>query len=328
MTGIKAGTVTITATSNNGKKATCTVSVAESPVKTIVKNNSTLTYTFSSNSLKYDSYKLNRTTALDSNTEVGNGTVLTFIWMKNPVTQIRKISSYPSNVNITKMLNNYLSSHTEYKDKQIIGFNASAVYIGSHSQGSYCNRTYYEVNQGQVVNYYARIGDGTYKDYGHWTTPTTAGFKYVCPGEAVGLNKNGNLETVQISSDNIESQGSKYVNTWWFSGTVLDNYKLKVSQDSARANRQQICQVDANNFIMFTSTSTPSKSNGSRTSVYNAATVLKALGCRYAYNLDGGGSTSMSIKNSGSLSANKIIGTHNDSGSQRSVSDLIMFVEE
>ena len=67
----------------------------------------------------------------------------------------------------------------------------------------------------------------------------------------------------------------------------------------AYAQRIAICQINANNYVMFSS------ANGS-SHYFELANIFQSLGCKTAMNLDGGGSTSFFIKKRGESSVTKI----------------------
>lgn len=80
----------------------------------------------------------------------------------------------------------------------------------------------------------------------------------------------------------------------------------------AKANRTQICQIDANNFVLFSGDGT----------VGGAAQITKSVtGCSKSYNLDGGGSRKLYYKTQ-SGSVTKIF------GGDRTIPDMLYFAEQ
>lgn len=97
------------------------------------------------------------------------------------------------------------------------------------------------------------------------------------------------------------------------------NYVYKIENSNIatvyNAYRQGICQVNNNNFIVVSSKSGKTKS----TKAFGE--LLKSLGCKTAFNLDGGGSHAMLYKPSNTSSV-KIL-----TGNERSLSTVMYFTE-
>ena len=62
------------------------------------------------------------------------------------------------------------------------------------------------------------------------------------------------------------------------------------------ALRQALCQIDTNNYVLVTSGS------GRTKNTVELAKMMKNLGCKTAFNIDGGGSTSLLFKKAGTSS--------------------------
>jgi len=80
------------------------------------------------------------------------------------------------------------------------------------------------------------------------------------------------------------------------------------------ALRQAICQIDTNNFILVTS-------NTKTILRQPFANYLGTLGCKTAFNLDGGGSTTLMYKSNDSSSINVV------KGGGRAVTMILYFTE-
>ena len=112
-------------------------------------------------------------------------------------------------------------------------------------------------------------------------------------------------------------------NLFAFGPTVIKNGKLSVSQNEevgrAMANnpRTAIGIIDDLHYIFVVSDGRTSESSG--LSLYELALVMQEYGCKTAYNLDGGGSSTMyfngEIINNPTTNGNRI--------SERSVSDIV-----
>ena len=81
-----------------------------------------------------------------------------------------------------------------------------------------------------------------------------------------------------------------------------------------RNNRTILCQVNKNNFVIY--------SGGSLATASIAKELKNTFGCRVAYNLDGGGSRKLYYKTGSMSSAKRVF-----SGS-RAVADMMYFVEQ
>lgn len=87
-------------------------------------------------------------------------------------------------------------------------------------------------------------------------------------------------------------KNNKIKNTWSFGPTLLQNSEVKTARTDIN-KRNGLCQVNRNNFIIFTGTSR----NGY--SYTQEAEIFKSLGCKTAYGLDGGDSVSLVYKKNG-----------------------------
>ena len=102
-------------------------------------------------------------------------------------------------------------------------------------------------------------------------------------------------------------------NSFTFSGTVI-NPNGGISSSNRKNNLTIICQVDENNFVIY---------SGSRLTVFQAGKKLKnTFNCRAAYNLDGGGSRKLYYKTNTMLEPVKVF------GGNRAIPDMMYFVEQ
>ena len=91
----------------------------------------------------------------------------------------------------------------------------------------------------------------------------------------------------------------KTKNTWTFGPVLIrDGKAVSLEKPKESAYRQIICQINSNNYAMLTSSHPMSYET--------AINKLLGIGCKAAYNLDGGGSTSIFYKKAGSNKATKI----------------------
>lgn len=140
-----------------------------------------------------------------------------------------------------------------------------------------------------------------------------------------GLKKDGYLAYYDFKKDSISfnqqlkekiiSDGVKY--TIGFTPVLVENGQVAVSNSSPNL-RQAICQINKNNFIIVTNT-TSNRNQG--LGFLGTAKLMKQLNCRIGLNLDGGGSINMFYKgNNSTISSIKT--------SSRQVADILYFVEK
>lgn len=129
---------------------------------------------------------------------------------------------------------------------------------------------------------------------------------YVPKNQTVmGFDKNGIMKFYTFNKANNNASINKAVvdamkndrikDTIGFGPILLENGKVMTS-DTANNLRQGFCQVDNNNYIIVTNTTT------TRSSGFNfkkLATYFQGLGCKNAYNFDGGGSISLLVHENG-----------------------------
>lgn len=112
---------------------------------------------------------------------------------------------------------------------------------------------------------------------------------------------------------NVLSFGPALVNN----GNISVNTNTEVGKSMRSNPRTAIGIIDDNHYVFVVSDGRTSKSEG--LSLYNLATFMKDLGCDIAYNLDGGGSSTMyfngNVINNPTTNGNRI--------SERSVSDIV-----
>ena len=116
---------------------------------------------------------------------------------------------------------------------------------------------------------------------------------------------------------------SGVVNLFAFGPTLVSDGKVVISQNEevgrAMANnpRTAIGMIDDLHYVLVVSDGRTSASQG--LSLYELAQVLQQYGCKTAYNLDGGGSSTMyfngEVVNNPTTNGNRI--------SERSVSDIV-----
>ena len=313
VTAKKMGVTSISAiTEDGGKTSTCKVIVKANP---IIPSSSVKKY--ESISLKY--YVQNN-----------KNYYLTYIWMDDPYNQIKKLDSMtsfygkimtdeemekngkkPFRRTVGQMLTSYISNGMIPSSKAAVAFNASGFYVKGiwNPPSDY----YHNRSDGWLV-----LNDGK-------ITRNMMDDKNVPTRTIIGIDQSGNLKLYDGAKTNDErkkiydaiiADGVK--NTFSFNPKLVVNGK-SVTSNNVKAQRQAICQIDSNNYLMYTSISAVSFSQ--------IIDVFLKNKCITAFNLDGGGSTSFFYKDANSKSVHKMK-CSDGNGSCRQVVEGIYFVEK
>ena len=139
----------------------------------------------------------------------------------------------------------------------------------------------------------------------------------------LAIYKDGSFKIIyenEISADQLVEDG--VVNLLAFgpalveNGEIVVNTKSEVGQSMASNPRTAIGIIDENHYIIIVSDGRTSESQG--LSLYEMAEVMKSYGVKTAYNLDGGGSSTMYFNG-------RVINkpTTNGNISERAVSDIV-----
>jgi exopolysaccharide biosynthesis protein len=113
------------------------------------------------------------------------------------------------------------------------------------------------------------------------------------------------LQQKKIWSEEVINSGIR--NTFSFAGPVILNGRklttfstcLPHNDNQSTAMLQLICQINENNYALFTSV---------KTNRQKAIDVFYSIGCQTAINLDGGGSTALLYKEKNSTKINTLFG--------------------
>lgn len=315
----KPGVATIKVKTEDGnKEATCIVTVKEKTpdiATPIVPSNPIIKY--EGNTLKY--YITN------------NGLYyLTYIWMQEPVNQIKKLeantakygkvlkdSEIPGKLyrlSVGEMMNSYISNGILPSSKAAIGFNASGFYVkGAWNPPSdyYNNRSssWFVMTDGIITR--NRTDDNTNTRY-IMVAIDGNGDLQAYDG---GIQKDSREKTVQMIKE------ANVRNTWSFAPLLIKNGQQQPWGTTEKARRQGICQVNSNNYIML--------SSYTNMKIDDVGSVFASLKCKTAFNLDGGGSTSIFAKKPGTTTASKVLCSDGSSRQQcRSIVEGIYFTEK
>ena len=239
-----------------------------------------------------------------------NSYYLTRIWAKNPYLQLNKAASNEYGRRMYKpvslLQNEVINSNL--KDKLIIGFNASGFYLKDTFDAASVDKypAYDRTSVGTIVINNGQLIRNSYnyavKDW------------YI-----MGINKDNKMvifedkktgSSYDIASKQSWAQeviNSGIRNTFSFAGPVILNGQrltsfspsMPDSDNNSVKKLQLICQINDNNFAIFTSKEEVRK---------KAIDVFESIGCQTATNLDGGASIALLYKEKNSSEFKTIIG--------------------
>ena len=230
---------------------------------------------------------------------------MTYIWVKDAYSQLNKFDSpeYGSNLYQPKVLLEKANTKYNLNNKIIVGFNASGFYLRDTFDAASVNAygKYDRTSVGTLVITDGKVVRNAY-NYAVKTWYT------------VGVNKNNKLLVFEDKKSNNASEkktwsesviNSGIRNTFTFAAPLIENgIKTNITTSmpggfTDKKGLQIICQINDNNFLLFTS------QNESRNTAINE--FLK-LGCKTAMNLDGGGSVALFYKDKNSNNITRVIG--------------------
>lgn len=233
-----------------------------------------------------------------------NNYYVTRIWMIDPYNQINKEDSPNYGSKLYKpstLLQNAMNLYG-YQNKLLVGFNASGFYLKNTYDAESVNKysRYDKTSVGTLVITNGKVIRNVYdKAYKTWYT--------------IGIDSNNtlrifeDLKTTNIDekkkwSQNVISSGIK--NTFTFASPLIQNGKrssitTSMPSPNSKKNRQAICQVNQNNFILIT---------GKELTRGNLIDIMSNLKCQTGTNLDGGSSIALLFKSSSSNQIETIIG--------------------
>jgi exopolysaccharide biosynthesis protein len=232
---------------------------------------------------------------------------LTRVWMKNPYQQINKFDSpaYGSTLYRPSALLSKAVSKYNLTGKTLVGFNASGFYLkGTYDAESVRQYPAFDkTSVGTIVITNGKVVRNAYtKAYKTWFIAGVdqSNTLQIFTDKEASTDKQ--LATKKTWAESVVNSGIR--NTFTFAGPLVLNGKATDSNTSfpghtSKLNRQAICQVDANNFILITGT------NLDRQDLIN---VMLKEKCQTGTNLDGGGSIALIYKQKNSNEIKKIIG--------------------
>lgn len=228
---------------------------------------------------------------------------VTQIWVKDPYNQLNKYDSpqYGRQLYRPAALLQNAVSERGLSNKIVVGFNASGFYLKNTFDADSVNYypPYDKTSVGTLVITDGKVVRNAYdKSYKTW---------YIA-----GVDKSGKLNIYTDAKTN--DLGSKKAwansvigsirNTFTFAGPLVingqeSNDKTSMPSPGSALNRQAICQVDTNNFVLIT---------GSNLNRDKIVSIMLKLNCQTGTNLDGGGSIALLYKSKSTNNIETIIG--------------------
>lgn len=232
---------------------------------------------------------------------------ITRVWMSNPHQQINKFDSpnYGSSlVRPSKLLSQAVSTYG-LTNKALVGFNASGFYLKDTYDSASVSKypAFDKTSVGTIVITNGKVVRNAYtKAYKTWYIAGVDSSNTLRIFTDKAGTSDSELATKKTWADSVVNSGIR--NTFTFAGPLVLNGQATSSttsfpSSSSKLNRQAICQVDANNFVLITGTSL------NRQDLIN---IMLNLKCQTGTNLDGGGSIALLYKERGSNEIKKVIG--------------------
>lgn len=292
----------------NYNKITCTI-IDNSALKEITPNNyENIVFKEETNTLKVYISKF-------------NNYYITRVWARNPYTQLNKYDSpeYGKTLYRPKKLLEDAIDKYNLDNKLLLGFNASGFYLkdtyDADSVSKYSG--YDKTSVGTLVITNGKVVRNVYnKAYKTWFI--------------AGIDKNNKLRlftdskastTLEIKdkiswSEEVIDSGIR--NTYTFASPLIENGKrstnsINMPSSTSYKNRQAICQVNKNNFVLIT---------GEDLNREDLINIMLDLNCETGTNLDGGGSIALLYKSKNSSSVETVIGNN------RSLTEVAYFSEQ
>ena len=240
----------------------------------------------------------------------------THIWVLDAYNQMKTAvpKKFGSLESPKKILENVISTHN-YQNKAIVSVNGSGYvvkgtfdsqYAEANSGWNYTSVSPIVIVEGKVLRNFTngKIPSTKHSTYGLKKDGYLEYYRF-----KVGTNLQTNINTAQrIINDGVQ-------NTLAFNPVLVYNGKVTATDNSPNI-RQGLCQIDKNNFVLVTNYS--SRANGF--SEKGLGEYMVKLGCQTAFNLDGGGSTTLLIKKRNS-NISTIYGNY------RGIADILYFHE-
>ena len=232
---------------------------------------------------------------------------ITRVWMSNPHKQVNKFDSPSygkSLVRPSKLLSNAVTTYG-LTNKALVGFNASGFYLKDTYDSASVNKypAFDKTSVGTIVITNGQVVRNAYtKAYKTWYIAGVDSSNTLRIFTDKAGTSDSELAAKKTWADGVINSGIR--NTFTFAGPLVIDGKATSSTTSfpssgSALNRQAICQIDANNFVLIT---------GSKLTRNNLIDIMLDLKCKTGTNLDGGGSIALLYKQAGSNEIKKVIG--------------------
>ncbi|MBP5678896.1 MAG: phosphodiester glycosidase family protein [Bacilli bacterium] len=241
---------------------------------------------------------------------------ITEIWVKNAYLQLNKYDSpnYGSSLYRPGDLLSKAVSQDNLSNKLVVGFNASGFYL----KNTYDNASvqaypaYDRTSVGSLVITNGRVVRNAYSH-----AVKTWYIAGVDTSNRLQIYEDAATKDASAKKAWSESVIGNIRNTFTFASPLVTNGQASsvttsMPSPGSSLNRQAICQIDYNNFILITG------SNLSRQDMIN---IMLNYHCQTGTNFDGGGSIALLYKGSGSSNIETII------GNRRSLTEVGYFTE-
>ena len=239
-----------------------------------------------------------------------SGYYLTRIWAMDPYSQLNKAASpeygvkmyTPKNLLDKEVVNNNL------QDKLVIGFNTSGFYLKDTYDASSVSKypAYDKTSVGTIVINNGQVIRNSYdKAYKQWYIMGITKDNKMTLFEDNKASTQAEIVSKQQWAQTVLDSGIR--NTFTFAGPVILNGRRVSSFSSSMPYNgnnddiglQLMCQIDDNNFALFTA---------SKAKRNTAISVFESIGCQTATNFDGGGSIAILYKEKHGTEFQKVIG--------------------
>ena len=245
-----------------------------------------------------------------------NSYYITQIWVKSPYNQLKKYDSpeYGSNLYRPSVLLQKAISQDGLSNKLIVAFNASGFYLKDTFDAASVN-TYSAYDRTSVGTLVITDGKVVRNAYNY----------AVKTWYIAGVDRTNTLrifeDTASSNAQEKQEWSNKVIGTiknsfTFASPLVMDgkasNITTSMPSPGSSLNRQAICQINSNNFLLITG------SNLSRQDLIN---IMLQNKCQIGTNFDGGGSIALLFKSKNSNNIETII------GNGRALSEVGYFTE-
>lgn len=239
----------------------------------------------------------------------GGSYYLTYIWVKDAYTQLNKSVSpeYGKRLYYPRELLNKAVTNNNLQNKMLIGFNASGFYL----------KDKYDASSVDAYSAYDRTSVGTIVINNGMLVRNAYNYA-VKTWYTIGVNKDNKMLVFEDLKTNNKTEKQAWAqkvissgirNTFTFAAPVIQNgvrTNITTSMPGGfddKKGLQLMCQVNENNFLLFTS----------RDETRNKAiSEFLKVGCQTAMNLDGGGSVALFYKDKSSNEITNVIGGNRD----------------